>query len=115
LALVVNFNFCFSISFNFELDVIKYQPIAKPQALAAINTDCMKFIRLTIIFLFIFQASFGQTWQDTLSLIDKTFSQYQPENPGCQLSISRDGQIIFSKAWGIAFRTQCSSFYQLNL
>lgn len=62
----------------------------------------MNFIRLTIIFLLIFQSSFGQTWQDTLSLIDKTFSQYQPENPGCQLSISRDGQIIFSKAWGTA-------------
>jgi len=62
----------------------------------------MKFIRLTIIFLFIFQFSFGQAWQDTLSLIDKAFSQYKPENPGCQLSISRNGQIIFSKAWGMA-------------
>ena len=25
-----------------------------------------------------------------------------PENPGCQLSISRNGQVIFTKAWGMA-------------
>ncbi len=62
----------------------------------------MKFVRLLFISLFVFQFSFGQTWQDTLSLIDKQFSQYLPENPGCQLSISRNGQIIFSKAWGMA-------------
>jgi len=62
----------------------------------------MKFVRLLFIFLFVFQFSFGQTWQDTLSLIDKNFSQYLAENPGCQLSISRNGQIIFSKAWGTA-------------
>ena len=62
----------------------------------------MKFLRLISIFLLIFQLSFGQTWQDTLLLIDKTFAQYQPANPGCQLSISRNGEIIFSKAWGMA-------------
>lgn len=62
----------------------------------------MKFVNLLFISLFIFQFSFGQTWQDTLSNIDKAFSQYKPENPGCQLSISRNGQIIFSKAWGMA-------------
>lgn len=62
----------------------------------------MKFARLLFISLFIFQFSFGQTWQDTLSNIDKAFNQYKPENPGCQLSISRNGQIIFSKAWGMA-------------
>ncbi|MEP7252097.1 MAG: serine hydrolase domain-containing protein [Ginsengibacter sp.] len=62
----------------------------------------MKFVRLLFIFLFVFQFSSGQTWQDTLSLIDKQFSQYLPNNPGCQLSISRNGEIIFSKAWGMA-------------
>jgi CubicO group peptidase (beta-lactamase class C family) len=62
----------------------------------------MKFARLLFFFQFFFQFSFGQTWQDTLSNIDKAFSQYKPENPGCQLSISRNGQIIFTKAWGMA-------------
>ncbi len=62
----------------------------------------MKFVRLLFIFQFIFQFSFGQIWQDTLSNIDKAFNQYLPDNPGCQLSISRNGQIIFSIAWGMA-------------
>jgi CubicO group peptidase (beta-lactamase class C family) len=62
----------------------------------------MKNILLLFISLFIFQISFAQTWQDTLSLIDKNFNQYHPENPGCQLSVSRSGQLIFSKAWGMA-------------
>ncbi|MEO5648127.1 MAG: serine hydrolase domain-containing protein [Chitinophagaceae bacterium] len=62
----------------------------------------MKFIRLFIISLFIFQTTYGQTWQDTLALIDKSFTQYQSENPGCQLSVSRNGNLIFSKAWGMA-------------
>lgn len=62
----------------------------------------MKFLRLSFILLLISNASFAQTWQDTLSLIDKAFSQYEPANPGCQLSVSRNGQEIFSKAWGMA-------------
>lgn len=62
----------------------------------------MKIIRLLFISSIFIQASYGQTWQDTLSLIDKTLSQYHPENPGCQLAISRNGQLIFSKAWGMA-------------
>jgi CubicO group peptidase (beta-lactamase class C family) len=62
----------------------------------------MKILRLISIALFFSQISYGQTWQDTLSLIEKTLSRYEPKNPGCQLSISRNGQIIFSKAWGMA-------------
>jgi CubicO group peptidase (beta-lactamase class C family) len=62
----------------------------------------MKFIRLLFFSLFLFQFAVGQTWQDTLSTIDKRLSQYLPVNPGCQLSISRNGQVIFSKAWGMA-------------
>jgi CubicO group peptidase (beta-lactamase class C family) len=62
----------------------------------------MKFSRLLFILLLIYNASFAQTWQDTVSLIDKAFSQYLPANPGCQLSVSRNGQVIFSKAWGMA-------------
>jgi CubicO group peptidase (beta-lactamase class C family) len=62
----------------------------------------MKFIRLLFFSLFLFQFAVGQTWQDTLLTIDKRLSQYLPVNPGCQLSISRNGQVIFSKAWGMA-------------
>ncbi len=46
--------------------------------------------------------SFAQTWQDTVNMIEKTMSAYLPQNPGCQLSISRSGNVIFSKAWGMA-------------
>ncbi|MEI9912812.1 MAG: serine hydrolase domain-containing protein [Bacteroidota bacterium] len=28
--------------------------------------------------------------------------RYKPENPGAQLAISRNGQTIFSRAWGMA-------------
>ena len=70
--------------------------------LPAINTNCMKSLRLLLFSFFLFQVSSGQSWQDTLSIIDKTFSQYKPQDPGCQLSISRNGQVIFSKAWGMA-------------
>jgi CubicO group peptidase (beta-lactamase class C family) len=62
----------------------------------------MKALRLLVITILFSQISYGQTWQDTVSLIERTFSQYQSKNPGCQLSISRNGQIIFSKAWGMA-------------
>ena len=48
------------------------------------------------------QISFGQTWKDTVAIIEKAFSGYQPDIPGGQLSISRNGQVIFSKAWGLA-------------
>jgi len=44
----------------------------------------------------------AQSWQDTVALIEKSMSRYQPQNPGCQLSISRNGEIIYSKAWGMA-------------
>lgn len=62
----------------------------------------MKVFRLVFISFFTAQCSFGQTWQDTLSLIDKALSHYHPENPGCQLSVSRNDQLIFSKPWGMA-------------
>jgi CubicO group peptidase (beta-lactamase class C family) len=62
----------------------------------------MKSAPLLSISLLFFQISSGQSWQDTLSIIDKSFSQYQPTSPGCELSVSRNGQIIFSKAWGMA-------------
>jgi CubicO group peptidase (beta-lactamase class C family) len=44
----------------------------------------------------------AQTLQDTLAQVDKLFSMFKPRNPGCQLSISRNGVVIYSKAWGMA-------------
>ena len=44
----------------------------------------------------------SQTRQDTLALIEKAMRIYLPQNPGCQLSIKRNGEIIFSKAYGMA-------------
>ncbi|MBB6111071.1 CubicO group peptidase (beta-lactamase class C family) [Mucilaginibacter lappiensis] len=56
------------------------------------------FIALALISSF----AHAQTLQDTLAQIDKIFSTYQPQNPGCELAISRNGVIIYSKAWGMA-------------
>ncbi len=78
------------------------QPTGLNWYLAAIYSYRMKLITLLSISLLIFYDGIGQTWQDTLSLISKTFNQYQTQNPGCQVSVSRKGQIIFSKAWGMA-------------
>lgn len=44
----------------------------------------------------------AQTWQDTVAIIEKAFGRFKPENPGLQVAISRNGNIIFSKAWGMA-------------
>ncbi|MBC7851679.1 MAG: serine hydrolase [Chitinophagaceae bacterium] len=58
------------------------------------------------IYLLLFLSSnsflFSQTWNDTLAQIDKIMARYKPTNPGCQLAISRNGTIIYSKAWGMA-------------
>jgi CubicO group peptidase (beta-lactamase class C family) len=61
--------------------------------------------KLIPILLFLISASFttsAQTWQDTINKIETIFSRYQPDHPGCMLSISRNGQLIYSKAWGMA-------------
>ena len=44
----------------------------------------------------------AQTLQDTLSKIEQLFNRYKPDIPGCQFVISRNGRIIFSKAYGMA-------------
>jgi CubicO group peptidase (beta-lactamase class C family) len=44
----------------------------------------------------------AQTWQDTVNSIEKLFERYKPNIPGAQLAISRNGQVLFSKAWGMA-------------
>ncbi|MCF0074278.1 beta-lactamase family protein [Dyadobacter sp. CY261] len=40
--------------------------------------------------------------QDFESKIDSLFQCYSHEKPGGQLAVSRDGRMIYSKAWGIA-------------
>lgn len=66
----------------------------------------MKFLKsVLILLLIIFPAAFNgftQGWQDTVVLIEKVFSRYTPNIPGCQLAVSRNGNLLFSKAWGMA-------------
>ncbi len=62
----------------------------------------MKNKLLLYLLLLVSTSCFSQTLQDTLALIDKAMRIYLPQNPGCQLSIKRNGEIIFSKAYGMA-------------
>jgi CubicO group peptidase (beta-lactamase class C family) len=63
----------------------------------ASSEDCLSFFHFS--FSSIAQA---QSWQDTVALIDKVFSRYTDANPGAQLAISRNGQVIYSSAHGMA-------------
>ena len=60
-----------------------------------------KFFALLIASALFFDVQ-AQTWQDTVGMIEKIFEIYKPNNPGCQVAISRNGQLIYSKAWGMA-------------
>ena len=62
----------------------------------------MKSIYFIILLLSVCQIGKAQTWQDTVLQIEKVFARYKPANPGAQFAISRNGKIIFSKAWGMA-------------
>lgn len=62
----------------------------------------MKKLSLFILFFVTPLHALAQTWQDTLTKIESAFSRYKPEMPGAQFAISRNGQVIFSKAWGMA-------------
>ncbi len=58
-----------------------------------------------ILFLFLIfsTTAHAQGWVDTLAKIDGVINKYyQPSAPGGQLSISRNGQTIYSRAWGLA-------------
>lgn len=61
----------------------------------------MKKLPLLLLVLCAYTAS-AQTWQDTVARIEAAFSRYKPNGPGAQMAISRNGQVIFSKAWGMA-------------
>src|SRR5690606_6910087 len=62
----------------------------------------MKKGLIVSLFLWITYECHSQNWQDTIAQIEKIMERYKPEDPGCQLAISRYGQIIFSKAYGMA-------------
>jgi|WetSurMetagenome_2_1015567.scaffolds.fasta_scaffold16178_2 CubicO group peptidase (beta-lactamase class C family) len=62
----------------------------------------MKRYVIIIYFSVLSVALNAQTLQDTIAKIDSIFFRYKKENPGCQLSISRNGKIILSKTWGMA-------------
>ena len=62
----------------------------------------MKYLRFFVLFICLQQSAQAQSWQDTVQLINHLFDRYQPGHPGCQVAISRNGEIIFSKAWGLA-------------
>src|ERR1700722_18417456 len=61
-----------------------------------------KFILLLFFFALATQITNAQTWQDTVKTIESLFARYHPDAPGCELAISRNGQLIYSKAWGLA-------------
>lgn len=60
--------------------------------------------RLTFTFcaLLLLQGAQAQSWQDTLARIESAFARFKPDGPGAQMAISRNGKVIFSKAWGLA-------------
>jgi CubicO group peptidase (beta-lactamase class C family) len=62
----------------------------------------MKKSMLVAAFLLTIISANSQTWDDTVRSIEKIFERYKPSNPGTQVAISRNGKIIFSKAWGMA-------------
>src|SRR5476651_1346266 len=62
----------------------------------------MKRLLLLILFFSISTVTIAQSWQDTINIINHFFDRYQPNNPGCQLSVSRNGKIVYSMARGLA-------------
>ena len=56
---------------------------------------------ILVVFLFIAGNAMAQTWQDTVQKIEKLFEPLH-NAPGAQLAISRNGELLFSKAWGMA-------------
>ncbi|MFT3845804.1 MAG: serine hydrolase domain-containing protein [Lacibacter sp.] len=62
----------------------------------------MKKAFLLFLFFSFQHICIAQSWQDTVLLIVRAMADFKPEKPGAQLAISRNGQLIFSQAWGMA-------------
>ena len=56
----------------------------------------------TLILLLLPLSCLAQLGLDTTQKIEKIFSVYTAGSPGGMLSISRNGQLVYSKAWGLA-------------
>ena len=67
---------------------------------------CLFLIYMKKIFLaFMLVASIvvnSQSWQDTIQSIDKILNRYASTDPGAQMAISRNGQVIYFSAKGMA-------------
>lgn len=67
-----------------------------------IQNNAMKNKILLSSLLLLSLNGFSQTRKDTVALLEKALGMYLPQNPGCQLSVKQNGEIIFSKAYGMA-------------
>lgn len=54
----------------------------------------IKILLSTVVLVFTNGILKAQTWQDTVTVIDKISDRYRSDKPGCQLAISRNGQVI---------------------
>jgi CubicO group peptidase (beta-lactamase class C family) len=64
----------------------------------------MKLVKLFTISLAlsICFSSTAQSWQDTLVILNKIMQRYSDQAPGAQVSISRNGELIYSASRGLA-------------
>ena len=62
----------------------------------------MKQLSCLVLACLFFHAAAAQTFQDTLAKVETIFARYTSHTPGCQLTIARRGQVVLSKAWGLA-------------
>ena len=61
----------------------------------------MRKIILLLAFVSFALSGHAQLGADTVAKIEALFTRYKATNPGAQLAISRNGQTLFSKAWGM--------------
>lgn len=57
---------------------------------------------LFLAFVLVSSAAVAQTWQDTITRIEKLFSRYTADKPGASVTIARNGKVLYTKAWGMA-------------
>lgn len=57
---------------------------------------------VAILFLLLFSSfSHAQSWQDTLTILNKIIQRYAENEPGAQIAVSRNGQVLYSAARGL--------------
>ncbi len=66
------------------------------------SVSFLKYIGFAFLTLLICATLQAQTAKDTTDKIEKIFARYKPQNPGAQLTVSKNGVVLFSKAWGMA-------------